>query len=188
MNNNINYRITGDGGDQRLISVTSQQYKYFSDKDHEFIKENALGSNSEVPSDLSLEEWSSVDAVHDISGFTFGSSQLEMNYNNVLVTISLSKTELQKAGASYEVKKINLNDFAAKNEKKYFLLGELKETGELKSEFQAQDSFDIKKLKISISDFNDWEIISAISYDGVIIDSVSEENEVVGEEFKILMI
>ena len=34
MNNNINYRITGDGGDQRLISVTSQQYKYFSDKDH----------------------------------------------------------------------------------------------------------------------------------------------------------
>ena len=47
---------------------------------------------------------------------------------------------------------------------------------------------DVKKLKISTTSFNDWEIISEISYDGEIIDSVSEENEPTGEEFKILMI
>ena len=48
--------------------------------------------------------------------------------------------------------------------------------------------FNVKKLKISTTSFNDWEIISEISYDGEIIDSVSEENEPTGEEFKILMI
>ena len=98
----------------------------------------------------------------------------------------MNKTELKKIGAAYENKKINLKDFAKKNETRYFLLGELTETGELNSEFQTQAVFNV--LKISTTSFNDWEIISEISYDGEIIDSVSEENEPTGEEFKILMI
>ena len=188
MENKIIYRITGDGGEQKLVTITKNQFDYFSDKDAEFIREEALFQSVDVPSELSLEEWSSVFGELDISGFTFGSSYLEINYNSEFKKILLNKTELKKIGAAYEIKKINLKDFAKKNETRYFLLGELTETGELNSEFQTQAAFNVKKLKISTTSFNDWEIISEISYDGEIIDSVSEENEPNGEEFKILMI
>ena len=188
MENKIIYRITGDGGEQKLVTITKNQFDYFSDKDAEFIREDALFQSVDVPSELSLEEWSSVFGELDISGFTFGSSYLEINYNSEFKKILLNKTELKKIGAAYENKKINLKDFAKKNETRYFLLGELTETGELNSEFQTQAAFNVKKLKISTTSFNDWEIISEISYDGEIIDSVSEENEPNGEEFKILMI
>ena len=188
MENKIIYRITGDGGEQKLVTITKNQFEYFSDKDAEFIREDALFQSVDVPSELSLEEWISVFGELDISGFTFGSSYLEINYNSEFKKILLNKTELKKIGAAYENKKINLKDFAKKNETRYFLLGELTETGELNSEFQTQAAFNVKKLKISTTSFNDWEIISEISYDGEIIDSVSEENEPNGEEFKILMI
>ena len=188
MENKIIYRITGDGGEQKLVTITKNQFEYFSDKDAEFIREDALFQSVDVPSELSLEEWSSVFGELDISGFTFGSSYLEINYNSDFKKILLNKTELKKIGAAYENKKINLKDFSKKNETRYFLLGELTETGELNSEFQTQAVFNVKKLKISTTSFNDWEIISEISYDGEIIDSVSEENEPNGEEFKILMI
>ena len=188
MENKIIYRITGDGGEQKLVTITKNQFDYFSDKDAEFIREDALFQSVDVPSELSLEEWSSVFGELDISGFTFGSSYLEINYNSEFKKILLNKTELKKIGVAYEIKKINLKDFAKKNETRYFLLGELTETGELNSEFQTQAAFNVKKLKISTTSFNDWEIISEISYDGEIIDSVSEENEPNGEEFKILMI
>jgi hypothetical protein len=188
MENKIIYRITGDGGEQKLVTITKNQFDYFSDKDAEFIREDALFQSVDVPSELSLEEWISVFGELDISGFTFGSSYLEINYNSEFKKILLNKTELKKIGAAYEIKKINLKDFAKKNETRYFLLGELTETGELNSEFQTQAAFNVKKLKISTTSFNDWEIISEISYDGEIIDSVSEENEPDGEEFKILMI
>ena len=188
MENKIIYRITGDGGEQKLVTITKNQFEYFSDKDTEFIREDALFQSVDVPSELSLEEWISVFGELDISGFTFGSSYLEINYNSEFKKILLNKTELKKIGAAYEIKKINLKDFAKKNETRYFLLGELTETGELNSEFQTQAAFNVKKLKISTTSFNDWEIISEISYDGEIIDSVSEENEPNGEEFKILMI
>ena len=188
MENKIIYRITGDGGEQKLVTITKNQFDYFSDKDAEFIREDALFQSVDVPSELSLEEWSSVFGELDISGFTFGSSYLEINYKSEFKKILLNKTELKKIGAAYENKKINLKDFSKKNETRYFLLGELTETGELNSEFQTQAAFNVKKLKISTTSFNDWEIISEISYDGEIIDSVSEENEPNGEEFKILMI
>ena len=188
MENKIIYRITGDGGEQKLVTITKNQFDYFSDKDADFIREDALFQSVDVPSELSLEEWISVFGELDISGFTFGSSYLEINYNSEFKKILLNKTELKKIGAAYEIKKINLKDFAKKNETRYFLLGELTETGELNSEFQTQAAFNVKKLKISTTSFNDWEIISEISYDGEIIDSVSEENEPNGEEFKILMI
>ena len=188
MENKIIYRITGDGGEQKLVTITKNQFDYFSDKDAEFIREDALFQSVDVPSELSLEEWSSVFGELDISGFTFGSSYLEINYNSEFKKILLNKTELKKIGVAYEIKKINLKDFAKKNETRYFLLGELTETGELNSEFQTQAAFNVKKLKISTTSFNDWEIISEISYDGEIIDSVSEENDPNGEEFKILMI
>ena len=188
MENKIIYRITGDGGEQKLVTITKNQFDYFSDKDAEFIREDALFQSVDVPSELSLEEWISVFGELDISGFTFGSSYLEINYNSEFKKILLNKTELKKIGAAYENKKINLKDFSEKNETRYFLLGELTETGELNSEFQTQAAFNVKKLKISTTSFNDWEIISEISYDGEIIDSVSEENEPTGEEFKILMI
>ena len=188
MENKIIYRITGDGGEQKLVTITKNQFDYFSDKDADFIREDALFQSVDVPSELSLEEWSSVFGELDISGFTFGSSYLEINYNSEFKKILLNKTELKKIGVAYEIKKINLKDFAKKNETRYFLLGELTETGELNSEFQTQAAFNVKKLKISTTSFNDWEIISEISYDGEIIDSVSEENEPNGEEFKILMI
>ena len=188
MENKIIYRITGDGGEQKLVTITKNQFDYFSDKDAEFIREDALFQSVDVPSELSLEEWISVFGELDISGFTFGSSYLEINYNSEFKKILLNKTELKKIGAAYENKKINLKDFSEKNETRYFLLGELTETGELNSEFQTQAAFNVKKLKISTTSFNDWEIISEISYDGEIIDSVSEENEPNGEEFKILMI
>ena len=188
MENKIIYRITGDGGEQKLVTITKNQFDYFSDKDAEFIREDALFQSVDVPSELSLEEWISVFGELDISGFTFGSSYLEINYNSEFKKILLNKTELKKIGAAYENKKINLKDFSKKNETRYFLLGELTETGELNSEFQTQAAFNVKKLKISTTSFNDWEIISEISYDGEIIDSVSEENEPTGEEFKILMI
>ena len=188
MENKIIYRITGDGGEQKLVTITKNQFDYFSDKDAEFIREDALFQSVDVPSELSLEEWISVFGELDISGFTFGSSYLEINYNSEFKKILLNKTELKKIGAAYENKKINLKDFAKKNETRYFLLGELTETGELNSEFQTQAAFNVKKLKISTTSFNDWEIISEISYDGEIIDSVSEENDPNGEEFKILMI
>ena len=188
MENKIIYRITGDGGEQKLVTITKNQFDYFSDKDAEFIREDALFQSVDVPSELSLEEWSSVFGELDISGFTFGSSYLEINYKSEFKKILLNKTELKKIGAAYENKKINLKDFSKKNETRYFLLGELTETGELNSEFQTQAAFNVKKLKISTTSFNDWEIISEISYDGEIIDSVSEENEPTGEEFKILMI
>ena len=188
MENKIIYRITGDGGEQKLVTITKNQFDYFSDKDAEFIREDALFQSVDVPSELSLEEWISVFGELDISGFTFGSSYLEINYNSEFKKILLNKTELKKIGVAYEIKKINLKDFAKKNETRYFLLGELTETGELNSEFQTQAAFNVKKLKISTTSFNDWEIISEISYDGEIIDSVSEENEPNGEEFKILMI
>ena len=188
MENKIIYRITGDGGEQKLVTITKNQFDYFSDKDADFIREDALFQSVDVPSELSLEEWISVFGELDISGFTFGSSYLEINYNSEFKKILLNKTELKKIGVAYEIKKINLKDFAKKNETRYFLLGELTETGELNSEFQTQAVFNVKKLKISTTSFNDWEIISEISYDGEIIDSVSEENEPNGEEFKILMI
>ena len=188
MENKIIYRITGDGGEQKLVTITKNQFDYFSDKDAEFIREDALFQSVDVPSELSLEGWISVFGELDISGFTFGSSYLEINYNSEFKKILLNKTELKKIGVAYEIKKINLKDFAKKNETRYFLLGELTETGELNSEFQTQAAFNVKKLKISTTSFNDWEIISEISYDGEIIDSVSEENEPNGEEFKILMI
>jgi len=188
MENKIIYRITGDGGEQKLVTITKNQFDYFSDKDAEFIREDALFQSVDVPSELSLEEWSSVFGELEISGFTFDSSYLEINYNSEFKKILLNKTELKKIGAAYENKKINLKDFSKKNETRYFLLGELTETGELNSEFQTQAAFNVKKLKISTTSFNDWEIISEISYDGEIIDSVSEENEPNGEEFKILMI
>ena len=188
MENKIIYRITGDGGEQKLVTITKNQFDYFSDKDAEFIREDALFQSVDVPSELSLEEWISVFGELDISGFTFGSTYLEINYNSEFKKILLNKTELKKIGAAYEIKKINLKDFSKKNETRYFLLGELTETGELNSEFQTQAAFNVKKLKISTTSFNDWEIISEISYDGEIIDSVSEENEPNGEEFKILMI
>ena len=188
MENKIIYRITGDGGEQKLVTITKNQFDYFSDKDAEFIREDALFQSVDVPSELSLEEWISVFGELDISGFTFGSSYLEINYNSEFKKILLNKTELKKIGAAYEIKKINLKDFAKKNETRYFLLGELTETGELNSEFQTQAAFNVKKLKISTTSFNDWEIISEISYDGEIIDPVSEENEPNGEEFNILMI
>ena len=185
--NKINYRITGDGGEQKLVTITKNQFDYFSDKDADFIRQDALFQSVDVPSELTLEEWSSVFGELEISGFTFDSSYLEINYNNEFKKILLNKKELKKIGVAYE-KKINLKDFSKKNETRFFLLGELTETGELNSEFQTQLAFNEKKLKICTTSFNDWEIISEMSYDGEIIDSVSEENEPTGEEFKILMI
>ena len=82
MENKIIYRITGDGGEQKLVTITKNQFDYFSDKDAEFIREDALFQSVDVPSELSLEEWSSVFGELDISGFTFGSSYLEINYNS----------------------------------------------------------------------------------------------------------
>ena len=122
MENKIIYRITGDGGEQKLVTITKNQFDYFSDKDAEFIREDALFQSVDVPSELSLEEWSSVFGELDISGFTFGSSYLEINYNSEFKKFLLNKTELKKIGAAYEIKKINLKDFAKKMKQGIFYL------------------------------------------------------------------
>ena len=96
MENKIIYRITGDGGEQKLVTITKNQFDYFSDKDADFIREDALFQSVDVPSELSLEEWISVFGELDISGFTFGSSYLEINYNSEFKKILLNKTELKK--------------------------------------------------------------------------------------------
>ena len=96
MENKIIYRITGNGGEQKLVTITKNQFDYFSDKDADFIREDALFQSVDVPSELSLEEWSSVFGELDISGFTFGFSYLEINYNSEFKKILLNKTELKK--------------------------------------------------------------------------------------------
>ena len=184
----INYKITGFGGQQKIISISENQFKYFEDKSEDFIRENVLGINNGVPKNLSLEEWNSISSEHDFSGFTFGSSELEINYNNKLIIISLNKKHLKEVGVSYKKIKLNLKDLKKKTKQKYFFLGELKEEGLIESEFKIEEPLEIKKFKINTIEFNNWEIISEIYYDSFILDTVSEENEVIGEEFNILNI
>ena len=55
----IKFSLSGEGGEQILFGISKKQYEFFSSKDDEFIRNDALGLTEEVAEDLSLRNWNS---------------------------------------------------------------------------------------------------------------------------------
>jgi hypothetical protein len=178
----LKFDLSGEGGEQRLVEITKKQYDFFIDKEEDFIRDSALGSNSEVPNKLSLEEWNSVSPIYEAQGFSFGLSEILVEDEKKKISIQLNEKNLKKIGVKVIKTKKNIEEFLKKN--KHFLLCKTHETGNVISEIN-KEKFDAKKLCITISSFEGWEIITKIMYGEDIISNVSETNDPTGEYFTI---
>ena len=67
----IKFSLSGEGGEQILFAISKKQYQFFSNKDDEFIRNDALGLTEEVPEELSLRNWNSEIGKYEAQGFSF---------------------------------------------------------------------------------------------------------------------
>ena len=181
----IKFSLSGEGGEQILFGISKKQYEFFSSKDDEFIRNDALGLTEEVPEDLSLRNWNSERGKYESQGFSFNAANLIIQQSEKVIEISLNEKNLLSKDVKVVREKKQISDFVEDGSTDYFLLGELKETGEVHFELENENNFEIKKLEIKTCSLNNWEIITDVIYDNNMINSVSEENEPLGENFTL---
>ena len=181
----IKFSLSGEGGEQILFGISKKQYEFFSNKDDEFIRNDALGSDVGVPEDLSLKNWNSEGGKYEAQGFSFNAANLIIKQSEKVIEISLNEKNLLSKDVKVVREKKQISDFVEKGSTDYFLLGELTETGEVHFELETENIFDLNKLEIKTCSFNNWEIITDIFYNKKQINSVSEENEPLGENFTL---
>jgi len=181
----IKFSLSGEGGEQILFGISKKQYEFFLNKDDEFIRNDALGLTEEVSEDLSLRNWNSESGKYETRGFSFEASNLIINHSGKVLEILLNEKDLASKGIKAVREKKQISDFVEKGSTDYFLLGELTETGEVHFELETENIFDLNKLEIKTCSLNNWEIITDIIYNKKQINSVSEENKPLGENFTI---
>ena len=181
----IKFSLSGEGGEQILFGISKKQYEFFSGKDDEFIRNDALGLTEEVPEDLSLRNWNSERGKYESQGFSFNAANLIIEHSGKVVEIPLNEKDLSSNGVKIIREKKQISDFVEDGSTDYFLLGELTETGEVHFELENENNFEIKKLEIKTCSLNNWEIITDVFYDNNMINSVSEENDPLGENFTL---
>ena len=182
----IKFSLSGEGGEQILFRISKKQYEFFSSKDDEFIRNDALGLTEEVPEDLSLRNWNSERGKYESQGFSFNAANLIINYSGKVLEIPLNEKDLASRGIKTVRVRKQISDFVEDGPNDYFILGELTETGEVHFELENENNFNIKKLEIKTCSLNDWEIITDVVYENNIINSVSEENKPLGENFTLV--
>jgi len=181
----IKFSLSGEGGEQILFGISKKQYQFFSNKDDEFIRNDALGLTEEVPEELSLRNWNSEIGKYEAQGFSFEASNLIINHSGKVLEILLNEKDLSKKEIKVVREKKQISDFVENGSTDHFLLGELTETGEVHFELETENNFDLDKLEIKTCSLNNWEIITDIIYNKKRINSVSEENEPLGENFTL---
>ena len=139
----------------------------------------------EVAEDLSLRNWNSERGKYESQGFSFNKANLIIEHSGKVVEIPLNEKDLSSNGVKIIREKKQISDFVEDGSTDYFLLGELTETGEVHFELENENNFDIKKLEIKTCSLNNWEIITDVIYDNNMINSVSEENDPLGENFTL---
>jgi hypothetical protein len=170
-----NYRIElgAYGGEVYFGAVDRKIYDFF--KEHKIDIEEYAGSWDEemwefVPEDMRPFEPGSpydVGGVHE-SGATFDDTNtievFDENGNSVW-TCSLGSSALEEAGVTVEESE---EQYISDNpEGTVVFYGAQGEKGLLfGNEFELRAPFDPKKLKISYSDYDGWQIVSSIVYDG----------------------
>ena len=167
----IKFSLSGEGGEQILFAINKKQYEFFSSKDDEFIRNDALGLTEEVPEDLSLRNWNSERGKYESQGFSFNAANLIIKHSGKVVEIPLNEKDLSSNGVKIIREKKQISDFVEDGSTDYFLLGELTETGEVHFELETENNFDIEKLEIKTCSLNNWEIITDVIYNNNMINS-----------------
>ena len=135
----IKFSLLGEGGEQILFAISKKQYEFFSSKDDEFIRNDALGLTEEVPEDLSLRNWNSERGKYESQGFSFNAANLIIKHSGKVVEIPLNEKDLSSNGVKIIREKKQISDFVEDGSTDYFLLGELTETGEVHFELENEN-------------------------------------------------
>jgi len=180
--------VSGSGGEIKSSVITKKTYEFFVNDNDLLISHVHDDNNEDIPEDVWIGPWYEASDFFEASSYSFGDSTLSLEIKNETINISMNEKALKKMGVKLVRTKKDFKDNMKKGETGYFFLGERVEKGTTSSEFVIDHPFDPKKLKVETCNFNEWEIIESITYDGYNIDCFMGDSTHKYQEFKVLSI
>jgi len=180
--------VSGSGGEIKSSVITKKTYDFFANDNDLLISHVNDDNNEDIPEDVWIGPWYEASDFFEASSYSLGDSSLTLQVGDETINIPLNEKALKKMGVELVRTKKDFKDNMKKSETGYFFLGERVEKGTTSSEFVIDHPFNPKKLKVETCNFNEWETIESITYDGHSIDCYMGDSTHKYQEFKVLKV